>query len=159
MVPDGASLGAAAGGGVQFLDKVVDVPVVFLGSLVGAMQFLDKAADVPVVLPPVRLQGLLPGRVLQLFVEQVFDQDGVTVLKAVEVPQLQFIIVGLEMHLIETVQKIVVAVLFVQFLDKVDDTPVIVQFFDKVAEVAVVQVLGAAAGAVLAVVEVTVIML
>ena len=50
--PDGAGDGAAAGGVVQFLDKVVDVPVVFLGSLsVGAVQFLDKAVDVPVVVP------------------------------------------------------------------------------------------------------------
>ena len=37
---------------MQFLDKVVDEPVVFLGSLaVGAVQLLDKAADVPVVVP------------------------------------------------------------------------------------------------------------
>ena len=39
-------------GFVQFLDKVVDAPVVFLGSLaVGAVQFLDKVVDVPVVVP------------------------------------------------------------------------------------------------------------
>ena len=37
---------------------------------------------------------------------------------------------------------------FVQFFDKVVDTPVVVQFFDKVADVLVVQVLGGAAGAV-----------
>ena len=33
---------------MQFLDKVVDAPEVFLGSLaVGAVQLLDKAADMP----------------------------------------------------------------------------------------------------------------
>ena len=51
-------------------------------------------------------KGLLPGRVLQRFDEQIFDKDWVTVLKTVEVPQLQFI-VGLGMHQIETVQKTV----------------------------------------------------
>ena len=50
--------------------------------------------------------GLLPGRVLQRFDEQIFDKDWVIVLKTVEVPQLQFI-VGLGMHQIETVQKTV----------------------------------------------------
>ena len=63
------------------------------------MQFLNKVVDVPVVVPLVRLQGLLPGRVIHRFVEQIFDKDGVTVLKTVEVSQLHFIIVGLEMHL------------------------------------------------------------
>ena len=29
----------------------------------GVVQFLDKVVDVPVVVPLVRLQGLLPGRV------------------------------------------------------------------------------------------------
>ena len=52
------------------------------------------------------LQGLLPGRVLQRFVEQIIDKDGLTVLKTVEVPQLQFIVVGLGMQRIETVQKL-----------------------------------------------------
>ena len=50
--------------------------------------------------------GLLPGRVLQRFDEQIFDNDWVTVLKTVEIPQLQFI-VGLGMHQIETVQETV----------------------------------------------------
>ena len=53
-------------------------------------------------------KGLLPGRVLQRFDEQIFGKDWVTVLKTVEVPQLQFI-VGLGMHQIETVQKTVEA--------------------------------------------------
>ena len=67
-------------------------------------------------------------------------------LKTVEVPQLQFIIVGLEMHLIETVQKTVEVpqlpsrVGFVQFLDKVVDMPVVVQRVCKVVDVPVVQV-------------------
>ena len=60
---------------------------------------LGQAADVPLVVPAVRLRGLLPGRVLQRFVEQIIDYDGVTVLKTVEVLQLQFIIVGLGMHI------------------------------------------------------------
>ena len=34
----------------------------------GVVQFLNKVVDVPVVVPPVRLRGLLPGRVLQRFV-------------------------------------------------------------------------------------------
>ena len=59
---DGAGVGAAAGGVVQFLDNLVDVSVVVLGSLVGTVQFLDKAADVPVAVPPV--------------VFKVFSQDG-----------------------------------------------------------------------------------
>ena len=42
--------GVEAGGVVQFLDKVVDVSVVFLRSLVAIVQFLDK-----------------PGRALQRF--------------------------------------------------------------------------------------------
>ena len=41
-----------AGGVVQFFDKVVDVPVVALGTFVVAVQLLDKAADVPVAVPP-----------------------------------------------------------------------------------------------------------
>ena len=36
----------------------------------------------------VGLQGLLPGQVLQRFAEQIFDKDGLTVQKTVEVPQL-----------------------------------------------------------------------
>ena len=84
-----------------------------------------------------------------------------TVLKTVEVPQLQFI-VGLEMHLIETVLKTVEVpqlsrVWLVQFLDKVVETPVVVQFFDKVADVPVEKGLGGAAGAVPAVLDVPVI--
>ena len=55
------------------------------------------------------LQGLLPGRVLQRFAEQIFDKDGLTLLNSVEAPQLQFIVVGLG------VQRIGV----VQFLDRV----------------------------------------
>ena len=51
------------------------------------------------------LQGLLPGRILQRFAEQIFDMDGSTVLKTVEVPQLQFIVVGLVMQRIETVAE------------------------------------------------------
>ena len=50
----------------------------------GVVQFLNKVVDVPVVVPPVRLQGILPGRVLQRFVEQIIDKDGLTVLKTVE---------------------------------------------------------------------------
>ena len=76
------------------------------------------------------------------FVEQIIDKDGLTVLKTVEVPQLQFIIVGLGMHLIETVQKTVEVPqlpsrLVVQFMDKVVDMPV-VQCVDKVVDVSVV---------------------
>ena len=41
-----------AGGVVQFFDKVVDVPVVALGTFVVAVQLLDKATDVPVAVPP-----------------------------------------------------------------------------------------------------------
>ena len=37
---------------MQFFDKVVDVPVVALGTFVEAVQLLDKAADVPVPVPP-----------------------------------------------------------------------------------------------------------
>ena len=37
---------------MQFFDKVVDVPVVALGTFVVAVQLLDKAADVPVAVPP-----------------------------------------------------------------------------------------------------------
>ena len=55
------------------------------------------------------LQGLLPGRVLQRFAEQILD--GLTVLKTVEVPQLPSRGV-------------------VQFLDKVVDVPVVVQRVD-----------------------------
>ena len=51
----------------------------------GVVQFVDKAADVAVVVPPVGPQGLLPGRVLQRFVEQIIDEDGV-VLAVVYVP-------------------------------------------------------------------------
>ena len=97
--------------------------------------------DVPVVVPLIRHHGLLPGPVLERFVEEIFDKDGVTVLTTAEVPQLQFIIVGLGMHPIETVQKTVEfpqlpsRVGFVQFLDKVVATPVVVQIFDKVADV------------------------
>ena len=63
-------------------------------------------------------------------------------LKTVEVPQLQFIIVGLEMHLIETVQKTVEVPQLpsrwvVQFLDKVVDLPFVVQRVDKVVDVPV----------------------
>ena len=66
-------------------------------------------------------------------------------LKTVEVPQLQFIIVGLEMHSIETVQKTVEVPQLpsrwvVQFLDKVVDMPVVVLRVDKVVDVPVVQV-------------------
>ena len=39
-----------AGGVVQFIDKVVDVPVVCVFFVVAA-QLLDKAADVPVAVP------------------------------------------------------------------------------------------------------------
>ena len=80
--------------------------MVWRGGAGGVVQFLDNAADVPFC-PSGCLRGLLPGRALQRFVEQIIDQDGVTVLKTVEIPQLQFIIVGLGMHLIETVQKTV----------------------------------------------------
>ena len=56
---------------------------------------------------------------------------------------MQFIIVGLGMHLIETVQKTVEVPqlpsrLVVQFMDKVVDMPV-VQCVDKVVDVPVVQ--------------------
>ena len=45
-------MGRRRGRVVQFLDKVVDEPVVFLGvARCGAEQLLDKAADVPVVVP------------------------------------------------------------------------------------------------------------
>ena len=37
---------------MQFFDKVVDVPVVALGTFVVAVQLLDMAADVPVAVPP-----------------------------------------------------------------------------------------------------------
>ena len=40
-----------AGGVVQFFDKVVDVPVVWVFFVVAA-QLLDKAADVPDAVPP-----------------------------------------------------------------------------------------------------------
>ena len=56
-------LGAAAGGVVQFLDKVVDESVVVLGSFLGTVQLLDKAADVPVAVP---------------LVFEVFSQDGLS---------------------------------------------------------------------------------
>ena len=79
---------------------------------------LNKVVDVPVVVPLVRLRGLLPGRVLQRFVEQIIDKDGLTVLKTVEVPQLPSLWV-------------------VQFLDKVVDMPVVVQRVDKVVDVPV----------------------
>ena len=117
--------------------------VVVLGLLVETVQLFDKAADVPVVVPTVRLRGLLPGRALQRFVGHIIDKDGLTVLKTVEVPQLQFIIVGLGMHLNEIVQKTVEVPqlpsrLVVQFMDKVVDMPV-VQCVDKVVDVAVVR--------------------
>ena len=88
----------------------------------GVVQFLNKVVDVPVVVPPVRLRGLLSGRVLQRFVEQIIDKDGLTVQKTVHVPQLPSRWV-------------------VQFLDKVVDMPVVVQRVDKVVDVPVVQVL------------------
>ena len=53
-------------------------------------------------------RGLLPGRALQRFVEQIIDKDGLTVLKTVEVPQLP-------------------SRLVVQFMDKVVDVPVVVR--------------------------------
>ena len=56
--------GAAAGGVVQFLDKVVDEFVVVLGSFLGTVQLLDKVADVPVAVP--------------LVVFEVFSQDGLS---------------------------------------------------------------------------------
>ena len=40
---------SGAGGVVQFLDKVVDEPVVVLGLLAGAVECLDQVADVPVL--------------------------------------------------------------------------------------------------------------
>ena len=43
--------GAAAGGVVQFLDKVVDEFVVVLWSFLGIVQLLDKVADMPVAVP------------------------------------------------------------------------------------------------------------
>ena len=88
--------------------------------------------------PPVRLQGLLPGRVLQRFDEQIFDEDGVTVQKTEEVPKLPS------------------RLGFVQFLDKVVDTPDVAQFFDKVADVPFVQVVGGVTGAVPAALDVPV---
>ena len=65
-------------------------------------------------------------------------------LKTVEVLQLQFVVVGLGMHRIETVQKTVEVPQLpsrwvVQFLDKVVDMPVVVQRVDKVIDVPVVQ--------------------
>ena len=53
------------------------------------VQFLDQVIDVPVVVLVIFLRkGLLPGRVLQRFDEQIFDNDRVTMLKTVEIPQL-----------------------------------------------------------------------
>ena len=51
-VPGWCGWRGGAGGVVQFFDKVVDVPVVALGTFVVDVQLLDKAADVPVAVPP-----------------------------------------------------------------------------------------------------------
>ena len=92
---------------MQFLDKVVDVSVVFLGSLVGIVQFLEKAADVPVAVPPVVFEVFSQDGLYSVLLIRSSIRQGYTVLKTVEVPQLQFIIVGLEMQRIETMLKTV----------------------------------------------------
>ena len=100
---------------LQFIDEWWLLQLKLWRSFAVAVHFLAK--------------GLLPGRVLQRFDEQIFDKDWVTVLKTVEVPQLQFI-VGLGMHQIETVQKTVefrsCRLVWVRpVLDKVVDVPFI----------------------------------
>ena len=54
---DGGVGRGGAGGVIQFIDKVVDVPVVWVFFVVAA-QLLDKAADVPVAVPPRFLFGV-----------------------------------------------------------------------------------------------------
>ena len=85
---------------VQFLDKVVDESVVVLGSLVVTVQFLDKGADVPILSLQFVFEVFSQDGLPSVLLSRSSNQDGLTVLKTVEVPQLQFIIVGLGMHLI-----------------------------------------------------------
>ena len=66
-------------GVVQFLDKVVDVPVV--------VQCVDKMVDVPVV----KVLGHTAGAVLAVMDVAVIIQRLVVVSRTVEVPQIQFI--------------------------------------------------------------------
>ena len=79
-------------------------------------------------------RGLLPGRVLQRFVEQIIDEDGV-VLAVVDVPVicsdkfLQFLFFGVEVPRLQFIDSsrgdITVEITQVQFLEKVVDVPVV----------------------------------
>ena len=66
--------GVAAGGVVQFLDKVVDVPVVQGWTplqFVEAVQLLDKVADMPVAVPHLQFVKVVDDPVVQVVVVSV----------------------------------------------------------------------------------------
>ena len=116
--------GAGRGGVVQFLDNVVDVPVVWVFFVV-AVQLLDKAADMPVLFSLAFLDKVVDMPV----VVQLFDM-------VVDVPVVQ--IVDVCVQCLDTVVDMPVVVHVVFVVLKTVEVPQL-QYLDKVVDVFFVQ--------------------
>ena len=132
--------GAAAGGVVSsFLGQGCRRVRGCVGVVLGDRAALGQGCRHARCCPSGGLRGLLPGRALQRFAEQIIDKAGYTVLKTVEFRSCSSSLLGWRCSGLRQCRKLwrfrsCCLLWVVQFLDKVVDMPVVVQFFDKVVD-------------------------